>query len=56
VSSQRSLSFNAKKLFTAVSGRKADGRDGSVLAVYADKASKINNARPDADAMGCLSR
>ena len=34
-------------------GRKA-GRRGNVLAVYADKPSKINNARPAEDAPPCL--
>lgn len=31
-----------------------DGRDGCVLALYTDRSSKINNARPEAGAMKCF--
>ena len=54
VTSQRSLFVQSKGTFYCGKRAGNGGRDGSVLAVYADKASKINNARPDADAMECF--
>ena len=54
VSSQRSLFVQCEETFYCGKRAESGGRDGSVLAVYADKASKINNARPDADAMECF--
>ena len=54
VSSQRSLFVQCEGTFYCGKRAESGGRDGSVLAVYADKASKINNARPDADAMECF--
>ena len=54
VSSQRSLFVQCEETFYCGKRAESGGRDGSVLAVYADKASKINNARPDADAMKCF--
>ncbi|WP_234687654.1 hypothetical protein [Comamonas aquatica] len=54
VRGQRSLFVQCKGTFYCGKRAESGGRDGSVLAVYADKASKINNARPDADAMECF--
>ena len=54
VSGQRSLFVQCEDTFYCGKRAESGGRDGSVLAVYADKASKINNARPDADAMECF--
>ncbi|QXW18907.1 hypothetical protein KXJ72_02835 [Comamonas aquatica] len=54
VPSQRSLFVQCEGTFYCGQRAESGGRDGSVLAVYADKASKINNARPDADAMECF--
>lgn len=46
---------NAHDVTTAVQGPKMKGRrQGHVLAVYADKPSKLNNARPDDTEPPCL--
>lgn len=54
VSSQRSLFVQCEGTFYCGKRAESGGRDGSVLAVYADKASKLNNVRPDANAMECF--
>lgn len=54
VPNQRSCFIKYEGTFYCGSRAGNGGRDGSVLAVYIDCPSKINNARPDADAMACF--
>jgi hypothetical protein len=54
VPNQRACFIKYEGTYYCGSRAENGGRDGSVLVVYIDCPSKINNARPDADAMECF--
>lgn len=51
---QRALVIKFEGTYYCGGRSEKDDRDGSVLVLYTDRSSKINNARPDANAMKCF--